>query len=96
MNGKCFIVGGGIPVMFASFEPDEEGSENLVVDGDEDAFESAELSSLDTCAAIGFLDHRPMTVESDDAFVQCCSFHATFCRFTLEVGRWRGLGLKCA
>jgi hypothetical protein len=34
LNGKRFIVSGGIPVMFAPLEHEEDGAQNLVADGD--------------------------------------------------------------
>lgn len=35
LSGKRFIVGSGIPVIFAPFEHEEDGAENLVADGDD-------------------------------------------------------------
>jgi hypothetical protein len=37
LNGKRFIVGGGIPVVFAPLEHEEDGTENPVADGDDGA-----------------------------------------------------------
>ena len=38
LNGQRFIVGGGIPVVFAPLEHEEDGAENFVADGDDGAF----------------------------------------------------------
>ena len=38
LNGKGFIVGGGILVMFAPLDHEEDSAENLVTDGDDGTF----------------------------------------------------------
>ena len=38
MNGKCFIVDGGIPVVLAPVEHEEDGTQELVRQSDDSAF----------------------------------------------------------
>jgi hypothetical protein len=42
LNGKRFIVGGGIPVVFAPFDHEEDGAQNLVCQSDNAAFVAAQ------------------------------------------------------